>query len=105
MPLTNDNSKILSTKIHSRHISLKECRVYIRFTPVTDSTTELRENIKCWYCECKNGARTLGCCCHVAAVIYYLSYARHANNQNLKKPAFILNSIFPENLSTWQDKT
>ena len=24
---------------------------------------------KGWYCECKNGARTLGCCCHIASVI------------------------------------
>ncbi|KYN17567.1 hypothetical protein ALC57_10144 [Trachymyrmex cornetzi] len=28
-------------------------------------------------CECANGRRTIGCCSNVAAIIYYLSYARY----------------------------
>jgi len=28
------------------------------------------------YCTCQSGARTVGCCCHIAAVIWLLRYAR-----------------------------
>ncbi|GBP69737.1 hypothetical protein EVAR_48764_1 [Eumeta japonica] len=28
-------------------------------------------------CDCPNGERTVGCCSHVAAIIYYLSYGRY----------------------------
>lgn len=30
-----------------------------------------------WYCECKVGPRTVGCCAHVASVLWYLGYARN----------------------------
>lgn len=32
------------------------------------------------YCTCQSGARTIGACCHVTSVIWYLSYARYENN-------------------------
>lgn len=35
------------------------------------------EKITRYYCTCKIGARTLGCCSHVASVIWYLGYRRH----------------------------
>ena len=94
--LTQDGSKIISTKIQSRHSSAKQYRVYIRYLPISKTTTERPDHIKGWYCECKNGARTLGCCCHIAALLYYLAYARHVNHQSLKNPALFLNSIFPK---------
>ncbi|RNA23239.1 Cysteinyl-tRNA cytoplasmic [Brachionus plicatilis] len=33
--------------------------------------------IQGWVCECKVGLRTLGCCSHITAVIYYLSYGKY----------------------------
>lgn len=30
-----------------------------------------------WYCDCKVGAKTVGCCAHVASVLWYLGYARN----------------------------
>lgn len=30
-----------------------------------------------WYCLCKSGARTVGCCAHVASVLWYLGFYRH----------------------------
>lgn len=30
-----------------------------------------------WYCQCKAGQRTVGCCAHVATVVWYLGWARH----------------------------
>lgn len=38
-----------------------------------------------YYCTCKAGARTLGCCAHVASVLWFLGWARH--QQNIKYPS------------------
>ena len=35
------------------------------------------EHIEGWYCTCQSGARTLGTCAHVAAVLWYMGFARH----------------------------
>ncbi|KAL1488511.1 hypothetical protein ABEB36_014976 [Hypothenemus hampei] len=37
------------------------------------------------YCTCRAGARTLGTCGHVIAVLWFLGYARH--NENIKYPS------------------
>ena len=50
--------------------------------------------LKGWYCECKNGARTLGCCCHIASVIYFLALGRYSID-HFKWSANNLTSIFP----------
>jgi hypothetical protein len=91
----NDESKIITTKIQSRHRSNKEFRVYVQYIPTSE--IEKFEAIQSWYCECKNGSRTLGCCCHIASLLYYLSFARHQEN-NLHKPAQFLSDIFPSSL-------
>jgi hypothetical protein len=98
-PITDDGSKIISTKIQSRHSNLKKYRVFIHYMPLICSTTEHPDLIKGWYCECKSGARTVGCCCHVAALLYFLCYARHIKHQSLLKPASFLSSIFPKHVS------
>lgn len=33
--------------------------------------------VTAWYCRCKTGARVVGVCAHIAAVLWYLGYARH----------------------------
>lgn len=48
--------------------------------------------IKRYCCDCPNGRRTIGCCAHVAAIIYYLSYARYLSK--IIRPAEILSKIF-----------
>lgn len=30
-----------------------------------------------WYCQCKVGARVVGCCAHIASVMWYLAHHRH----------------------------
>ena len=37
----------------------------------------VQPSITGWYCQCKVGARTIGCCAHVAAVLWYLGHQRH----------------------------
>ena len=36
------------------------------------------DKIPAWMCSCPCGLRTIGCCAHVASLIWYLAYARHA---------------------------
>ncbi|CAF1094076.1 unnamed protein product [Brachionus calyciflorus] len=94
---TNDSTKIVTAKIHSRHSANREYRSYVAYYSCKETEINRYEFIKDWYCECKNGARTLGSCCHVAAIIYFLSFARHESS-SLKWPAQKLMSIFPDRL-------
>jgi hypothetical protein len=63
-----EENGLLRARIQSRHISAKCYFVWIRYD--TESVHE-------WYCQCKAGARTVGCCSHVASVICYLGFYRY----------------------------
>ncbi|KAL1497411.1 hypothetical protein ABEB36_008388 [Hypothenemus hampei] len=54
---------ILRVKLQSRHTSSKQYQLWIRYEK--DSFDPIRG----WYCQCKNGARTVGCCAHIASVL------------------------------------
>ena len=43
-------------------------------------------------CDCANGLRTIGCCSHIASIIYYFSRARYL--AKIVRPAEILNNVF-----------
>ncbi|RNA11729.1 hypothetical protein BpHYR1_034182, partial [Brachionus plicatilis] len=44
-----------------------------------------------WICSCKSGKRTVGCCTHVASVIYYLACGH--KNEKIPMPGLKLNSL------------
>ena len=60
--------------MQSRHTSAKAYQVWIKYE---------EDRVTGWYCLCKTGARTIGCCAHIAAVIWYLSFDRY-NERNEK---------------------
>ena len=66
---------ILRANVYSRHTNKVkyETWVWYRETHLPDSG----DAIKGWYCTCKPGARTLGCCAHISSIMWYLGYARH----------------------------
>ncbi|RNA44582.1 vacuolar sorting-associated 13c [Brachionus plicatilis] len=45
-----------------------------------------------WVCSCKTGERTLGCCSHVAALIYFMAIRRF-NITNIPKPGLRLKDV------------
>lgn len=45
-----------------------------------------------YYCKCKHGLRTVGCCSHVATTILYLGFARH--NGGIRPVAGHVNNCF-----------
>lgn len=59
---------LIHVRIQSRHISSKQYMLWLKY-----NTSE----IAAWYCKCRAGARVVGMCAHCAAIIWYLSYARH----------------------------
>ena len=63
-------SNVLKLKVPSRHISLTAYRCFLRYKPNTFGISGLTH----YTCECANGQRTLSCCLHIAAVVYYLSF-------------------------------
>ncbi len=84
-----ENSKILYCFIQSSHSNSTKYRVYIKYNPKKSDI----ESIESWYCICKSGARTVGCCSHIASVILYLSNTIYLDN--FHSPARKLSNIFP----------
>ena len=68
-----DEQDLIRVKIQSRHISSKKHLLWIKFTPIT---------VVAWYCTCRSGARVVGTCSHVAAIICYLGYAKHMSTNS-----------------------
>ena len=65
--LFRENDGLLRVRLQSRHISSKSYLVWIKY----DS-----DHVLAWYCRCRAGARTVGTCSHVAAIIWYLGQSR-----------------------------
>ena len=64
----NPIDHLLRVKLKSRHSSSVRHTVFIHYTQDGE--------IVGWYCTCKVGARVVGCCAHVASVLWYLGYHR-----------------------------
>ena len=71
---------VVSCKFFSRQSNNSEYSVYVKYMPHAKNTEYMS-----WVCSCMSGLRTCGCCSHVAAFIYYLSFARFQSDP-LKKP-------------------
>ncbi|CAH2089005.1 unnamed protein product [Euphydryas editha] len=79
---------IIKAEVKSRHINRKVYRIYIHYiSEGNDYNSILR-----YCCDCPNGERTVGCCSHVAAIIYYLSYGRYLSK--IVRPAEVLTKLF-----------
>lgn len=69
-----EDNTLLRAKIQSRHISSKKYQLWIHYSEST---------VESWYCTCRAGARVVGMCSHIAAVIWYLSSARYGSDKSL----------------------
>ena len=58
---------LLRVRLQSRHVSAKSYMLWIRYDEAC---------VLAWYCKCRVGARVVGVCAHVAAVMWYLGYGR-----------------------------
>jgi hypothetical protein len=71
---------LLLIKIQSRHHSRLVYKALVKY----DATGPPGKRVS-WFCECKSGLRTCGCCAHIASVIWYLGYARHKPSHAVAK--------------------
>ncbi|XP_061191029.1 uncharacterized protein LOC133199199 [Saccostrea echinata] len=65
---------LLRVKIQSRHVSARCYLLWVQYDAC---------DIKAWYCKCRAGARVVGMCSHVAAILWYLGYPRHHKDERL----------------------
>ena len=72
-------SNIVKVLLKSKHVSNKEYRTFIEY-----NNKNRNEPITGHYCDCKSGARVVGCCAHVASVLWFLGIAK--NKLELLKP-------------------
>ncbi|EFN63236.1 hypothetical protein EAG_14937 [Camponotus floridanus] len=84
----NQNNTIIKILVRSKHINSKTYKCYIDYTCHSVSYSGIRRYV----CDCPNGRCTVGCCSHIAAVIYYLSHARYLSK--IIRPAEILSHLF-----------
>ena len=68
-----DDPTLLRIKIQSRHTSSRKYTVWIRYS---------NNEIVSWYCLCRAGARVVGVCSHVAAMLWYLGGARFSRKKS-----------------------
>lgn len=91
-----DGKRILRGKMNSKHCNSKIYLIYIAHTD-TDVTG--------WYCTCHFGARTVGCCSHIAALLMYFGggrrIPRNVNRLNHYMSSF--NRFEPEALLNGDD--
>ena len=63
-----ETPNILKSEVRSRHTNPKLYKCFIEYQPNSIGPSGITR----YCCDCANGNRTVGCCSHVAAVIYYL---------------------------------
>lgn len=72
-----ESCRVVCTKFFSRHRSDTIYKVFLQYTP--------KKSVDGWFCTCKIGSRTVGCCSHVAAIIFYLSIGKHKERGQLQR--------------------
>ncbi len=74
---------LVKIKLISRHLSNTIYTLFIQY-----DISNKNEPIKAYYCDCKAGARTIGCCAHIASALWYMGFAKY--NPKLLQPTFSL---------------
>jgi len=67
--LHKEESNILKVQLRSRYSARARRVVWIQFKDHVNGVAGIEE----WYCKCPVGARTVGCCSHIAAVSSYIN--------------------------------
>lgn len=94
-----EQNNILKAQIRSRHTSNKSYNLWIEYGQGLNP-------INGWYCQCKCGARTVGCCAHVASALWFLGYYRyHTENSVSKTNRDYMNLVEDAAVDTWSSSS
>ena len=75
----------IRVRVYSRYRARTRHQLFIAYRILDDNQEDDEDDlIDGYYCTCQTGARTLGCCAHVACIFWFLGYARH--EENIKYP-------------------
>lgn len=77
-----NSPQLIRGKMKSRHSNSSLYYVYIILD--LDHIEEGLSSIKGYYCDCKNGSRTAGCCSHIMCLMWFLGYGQH-NLETIRK--------------------
>ena len=88
-----EDPSVIRLQLRSRHTSSKVYNLWIK------TGAGRSPNID-WYCQCKVGARVVGCCAHVASVLWYLGYWRH-NQTQTKTPSLAYADTIQDAATGW----
>ncbi|CAF4476634.1 unnamed protein product [Rotaria socialis] len=72
LQISPENDQPIRCRLHSRHSNSTRY-----FICVQNDENDEEEPSKDHYCQWKDGKKTVGCCGHIATVLWYLGYARH----------------------------
>ena len=87
--IESESSRIVCCKFYSRH---KSQTIYFAFVQYNKNELSWKSVIG-WFCNCKVGSRTVGCCSHITAIIYYLAIGKYLpQNTYIDYSKSILNS-------------
>jgi hypothetical protein len=85
--LSSKYDDLVRVRFASRHSSRKKYVTTVQFDEEDDE-----EPIKGWFCTCSAGARNVGCCAHVTALIWHLGVCRaetNPDNHQLSASSFL----------------
>ena len=76
--MNKEQDGVLKAQIRSSHTSSRTYKLWIEHSTSLNPITG-------WFCTCKSGDRVVGCCAHIASVLWYLGFERHQTaTQTLK---------------------
>lgn len=88
--IPNEFAILYKVKLQSRHMNAVKYFTYV----LIDSRKEGVNAIAGHTCSCKCGLRVVGCCSHVATIIWYFGYAKYL--EQIPHPARHLSYLFDE---------
>ena len=90
-----EDDGVLKAQICSRHTSNKTYNLLVEYTQGLNPITG-------WYCGCRSGARTVGCCAQDASVLWYLGYYRNETENSEAKPSKVhIDYVKDAAVDTW----
>lgn len=86
-----ESISLYKVQLKSRHSRAIKYNIFV----LIDKTKEGIDSISEYYCTCKVGTRTVGCCSHTAALVWYLTFGCY-HESDFQAPGARLSSLLEE---------
>ncbi|CAF4689867.1 unnamed protein product, partial [Rotaria sp. Silwood2] len=82
--VSTETEGMLMASIQSKHSNRKVYKAIITYNSVTALE---------WACQCPNGNQAIGCCSHVASILWYLGHARYLPSSTTQRCASYIDAF------------